>query len=863
MADEPRKPTIRARRIIERPRLISALDGPDARVRVLVAEPGYGKTTLVEQWAARELPLTAWFRSRRSAADVTVVARALVAAADTLVPGAGRRLLQRLAVTDDPAREATLLAEMLAEDLDDWPAAGWILVDDYEHLAASTASEAFVETVVTQSPVQLVVAGQVRPSWVAPHDILAGRVLEVPQGALAMTADEAAEVLDGARLELAPGLLALAGGWPALIGLAGMTPDAGDPEAELPESLYEFFAEELHRGLDPDVRASLAILAEMPLLDRELAAVILGDERAAVVCDEALRLGILDERDGYLDFHPLIAAAFERRLSPNRRIRPTEFFRQASTHYRGRGELDAAFDLTERVGKPVDVERLVSDSMDELLDGARLATLERWVSQATDRVGETTPVLLAQAEIALRQGRHLAAQAIAERVCRLGGESATYRGYMIGGNAAHVGSREKEALSLFRMAEDAADADSDRRHAKWGQLTAAIDLELGRSHRLLRELQASATEGLDPTEAIRQADKKIVLGLRFGAVTNLSEAKRVAELLPSVTDPFIRCSFGSMFSCALNLASEYDQAHDVAASMTADAAEFRIEFAMVYGHLMRGAALAGLRRFAEAHQALSEAHREAVRCTDPFGQQGVYAGRIRALLHEGRVADACAIEPPDLTDSLPAMRGEVWASRGLALACIGRLAEAEQAAEYVDGTTRAVEANVLCLCIKAMCALKTRDPMLTEILSGLVEGAFEAGAVDFIVTSYRASPELLGALLRSPETAEGAGYIIARASDQTLAESIGVDPVGALDPIAALSAREKEVYDLLCQGLGNADIARQLFISPATVKVHVRHVFDKLGIRSRTALALNAAGRRPQAAPIAADEDSESSSAEG
>jgi DNA-binding CsgD family transcriptional regulator len=863
MAAEPRKPTIRPRRIIERPRLIRALDRSDARVRMVVAGPGYGKTTLVEHWAeARKRRTVAWFRTRRSAADVTVVARALVAAADTVVPGAGRRLLQRLAVTDDPEREAILLAEMLAEDLVEWPARGWIVIDGYEHLAASVASESFVETVVSRSPVRLLVAGSARPSWVAPRDILAGRVLEIAEGALAMTVDETAEALEGSHRELVPGLLALTGGWPAAIGLAGMTPDAGDPEVELPESLFEFYGEELCRGLDPAVRTGLTILAEMPLVDRELAAAILGDERAATVCDEALRLGILDERDGYLEFHPLLAALFERRGPWNSSERNPDFLRDASAHYRGRGELDAAFDLTERVGLPTDVDRLVADSMDELLTGARLPTLERWVSRATDQVGETTSVLLAQAEIALRQGRHLAAQAFAERVCR--GDGVTlFRAHMIAGKAAHVGSREEEALDQFEMAERVARDEVERRRAKWGQLTAAIDLELDQSHALIDELKATAGEGLDAAESIQQADKHLVLGLRFGSVTSLGEARRVAELLPSVPDPFLRCSFGSMFSCALNLAADYAHALQVATAMVDDALRFRVVFAVPYGYLMGGAALAGLRRFDEAHEALSQAHAQAVHCTDLFAQQGAYAGRVRAFLHEGRVAEACSLEPPDLSVSLPAMRGEVWASRGLALACMGRLAEAVACADAVKGTTRAVEANVLRLCIETLHALKTRDADLGVALRKLIEGSFAAGGVDLVVTAYRASPDLLAALLRDPATAEGTGYVVARASDRTMAESMGVDVLGALDPVATLSAREREVYDLMCEGLANGDIARRLFISPATVKVHVRHVYDKLGIRSRTALALNAASRRNQAASMTAARGSVSSRADG
>jgi DNA-binding NarL/FixJ family response regulator len=191
------------------------------------------------------------------------------------------------------------------------------------------------------------------------------------------------------------------------------------------------------------------------------------------------------------------------------------------------------------------------------------------------------------------------------------------------------------------------------------------------------------------------------------------------------------------------------------------------------------------------------------------------------------------------------MRGEVWASRGLALACIGRLSEARQLGELSVQTTRGIEARVLARCINAVAALKARDTTLTDEVRGLMAFAWDAGAVDYIVTSYRASPELLAALLRDPSTAERAGYIVRRAADDELAASIGVDASTAFDPVATLTAREREVYDLVCEGMPNPEIAKRLFISNETVKVHVRHVYDKIGIRSRTALALQAASRRP------------------
>jgi DNA-binding CsgD family transcriptional regulator len=52
---------------------------------------------------------------------------------------------------------------------------------------------------------------------------------------------------------------------------------------------------------------------------------------------------------------------------------------------------------------------------------------------------------------------------------------------------------------------------------------------------------------------------------------------------------------------------------------------------------------------------------------------------------------------------------------------------------------------------------------------------------------------------------------------------------------AMLSLREEEVLRLLVSGHTDREIAGQLFISPRTVQGHVAHIFDKLGVNSRTA----------------------------
>ena len=55
-----------------------------------------------------------------------------------------------------------------------------------------------------------------------------------------------------------------------------------------------------------------------------------------------------------------------------------------------------------------------------------------------------------------------------------------------------------------------------------------------------------------------------------------------------------------------------------------------------------------------------------------------------------------------------------------------------------------------------------------------------------------------------------------------------------------LGRRERQLATLLAQGLKNKEIAYRIGLTEGTVKVHVQHVFDKLGVRSRTALAISA-----------------------
>ncbi|MER5657124.1 MULTISPECIES: response regulator transcription factor [unclassified Streptomyces] len=70
-----------------------------------------------------------------------------------------------------------------------------------------------------------------------------------------------------------------------------------------------------------------------------------------------------------------------------------------------------------------------------------------------------------------------------------------------------------------------------------------------------------------------------------------------------------------------------------------------------------------------------------------------------------------------------------------------------------------------------------------------------------------------------------------------------VSAVRAPAPAESLSAREREVLALVARGTSNREIARVLFISEATVKTHLTHLYNKLGVKDRAAAVARAYDR--------------------
>lgn len=101
--------------------------------------------------------------------------------------------------------------------------------------------------------------------------------------------------------------------------------------------------------------------------------------------------------------------------------------------------------------------------------------------------------------------------------------------------------------------------------------------------------------------------------------------------------------------------------------------------------------------------------------------------------------------------------------------------------------------------------------------------AVEAGASGYVLKDAPAAEILRAALAASRGESAYAPSVQERLTRRS--ES----------PQLALTAREIEILAQISTGASNAQIAKELFISQATVKTHLVHIFDKLGVDNRTA----------------------------
>jgi LuxR family transcriptional regulator, maltose regulon positive regulatory protein len=879
---------------LARPRLLERLTEGTAGVLTLVCAPaGFGKTSLLGDWARRSRRPVAWLSLDGGDSDPARFWRYVAAALDEPRPGVGQRV-DALFQGGQPPLEAVLA--VLVNQLVEEPDQVVLVLDDYQLVEAPPVHDslaALLERLPSQ--LRLVLASRADPPLPLARLRAGGQLTELREADLRFSSEETAALLRTAvGRELPEAAVAALGerteGWAAGLQLAALSLQG---HADISAFVAGFSgshrfvldyltAEVLDRQSEP-LRAFLLETSLLERLSGPLCEAVTGRADSQELLEQAERANLflhpLDEVRGWWRYHQLFADLLGVRLRQEQPDRVEGLHRRAAGWHEAQGLADEAIGHALAAGDATWAARLIERQVDARLLRWEGVTLQRWLAALPAELVSSRPRLaLAQARLALISGQLEAIEGPLDAAERRAADAAGEPYEPSVGRAASMMANLPASIALQRADLAQLRGDAEQTMASARRALAA----LGEGEWMLESLarwHLAVAEWL----AGRLAEAEAALASSIAVWRAASQRAPAAAALGYHYLGLVQRDRGHLEAAlatyreALAVAADPDgpapQVAGVAQVGMAGVLYERGELDAALGHATDGIALCrqlvytsplatGLLTLAWIRQA-----------------RGDQAGALAAIGEAERVGVSPKVVA--LLNPVPAQRARLALAQGDVDAAArwvrARGLGAEDEPSYPREREYLVLARVLLatqapgqaqglldrLHARAAAQGQIRSVIEARALQALARavGGDQAGAQAALVDALAlAAPEgyLRGFVDEGPPMAALLRELVGRRQDRPAAADAvprdylarlveafeqaglpvrlpvrrgGVVVTGLVEP---LSARELEVLRLLAAGAPNRAIARQLVVTLDTVKRHVSNLFSKLEVANRT-----------------------------
>lgn len=854
--------------LVDRTRLVERLEaGVATKAVFLVAPAGFGKSSLLYQWYASKDAsgdIYGWL----SLDESDVAPEQFLSYVTLALAAAGADLDQFEAAARNgfsDSRPKVVLSSLMRRIAA--LAHKCVLILDDMHLAASPETDALLEQMIREAPenFSLVLNSRVPPAIDVASFVAAGDAIQIGAEQLRLTQEESWAALGSEIPEsLALEIFELTEGWPVAVQLARVKKQAQPNVALKPQVSSGLIASYLTRqvlnSLEDDVREFLLEMSVLEQFNAPLADAVRGTRNSLAMLRELDTINALlvptGARGGWIRLHHLIAEYLRETLfaeAPNRAI---EIYQAASRWFESEGQLIPAVRYARLAEDNALVERLILDAGGWsiiLTEGINvMRTLLRLVPEM--QFSGSPRLMLAKAYLLCKDGKYQEARGLLDASQALrstGGEELYQRDRRLVG--AMLGAYEDTREWTLETA----------RRDMPGQLDEWTPLEAG-------TLLCEAVIALFSTGELDRAEVNLELAFRemrqSGSVLGLNYCYLHAATLALYRGKFDLAKANT--TQALELA-ENNFGSDSGLKRMAQVMEFAIRtwsgetdqgdidaFSQALAHIENNDGwceiyLVGL----DAAFAASEQHGDLATAAEICDRMLRLAQRrnltrlerqakilkLRAAYLRGHAQEVTRlagevsewVSSHDLKTAARDWQNHLMATSNLAIARAMSLSVAASAvrraiADAQERGARLFAIRVLVAEALLLWQLDKQDNSVARLREALVIAAPERAFGPFIglepITAILAG-------VKSDLSLNQESILLLNFVSQVTKHRRAVRP---LSDNSLLSAREQEILEQLASGRANKEIARRFELTENTVKFHLKNIYAKLGVNSRT-----------------------------
>jgi len=862
---------------VPRPRLFDRLDRAlGAPVTVVCAPPGFGKSTLVAAWCSTQSIGVAWMSADAADADPVRFWRHVAAALDHAVPDVASLVAMVDAhLARDPATPPAELAARINNALVDASDPVVLVIDDY-HAVESRDVHASVAFLLDHAPpaLRFVLLSRADPPFTLARRRARGELVELREADLRFTRDEAADLLRRVDPGLSSGqldvLVERTEGWAVGLQLAGLSlaghPDSASFVAAFSGShrfVLDFLVEEVLDRQPPYVQEFLLETSILDHLSSDLCDAVTVRTDSQDLLEHAERSGLfliaLDDSRRWWRYHHLFADLLRVQLSKRDPAAAPALHRRAALWH---DERELAAEAVRHAVAADDTDlaaEIVQRHAGELLlrfEGASWG----WFTELPAELLGSRRLLLAQARLALYDGRPQAADNLLDAADRTHDSSTP-------GDTTPDELDANTSLLRAAVAHHRGDADeAQARAAEAKEATADPRSTLSLVARLhlavvpwlrgdVTEAESALLAGIEQWRSNNAEDRaawtaQYVIDIQR-ARGDLDAAEQTCRALLDRETTYERPDDLAIAVAHIGLAqvayerNDIDDARTLVETGIARCRPFIYSQSLATGLATKALILDALGEPAAALEVMDEAVRLGPHGTVADILNPVRAQRARLLLAQGQL-DAAAAWIDSRSHGLHETRRHVDLPGDLALAdlSLSRGSAAEALPLLDPMRVQAVRQGrwghlieIDMLRARAL-ALSGQEDEALGTLDRTIARAAPGGHVRTILAGGTPVADLIAHLISLDDRDRPTGTGAPAQHLHTLEHALTVGPADASPRpqrlVVPLTERELEVLELISTGRRNKDIAAALYVSLNTVKKHVTHIFDKLGVTNRT-----------------------------